>query len=129
MHIVHAIAAHVAWKRRLRRIVAGLERMVPSDAVWHDDLCDLGLWMHGEGQRMAGHPAFDAAFDAHVEFHRCAGDVVQALEHGDGARAEALMAAGTACDLASTAIVHHLEELAAELDRRVSVRAQPAVAL
>lgn len=117
MNIVQAIAAHAAWKRRLRRMITGHEPCVSSDAVWHDDRCELGAWMHGDGQRLIGCDAFDEAFSSHVEFHRCAGDVVSAVEQGDRLRAEALMAAGSAFERASAAIERNLGVLADELVR------------
>lgn len=112
MNLQDAITVHMAWRRRLRQFVDGQSgEELASATVRRDDCCDLGRWMIGEGQLYARAPAFIAARRAHAEFHAHAGEVVAAVERGDGAAARALLGDSSAFRRASQEVVAALERL------------------
>lgn len=105
MKLDDAIAAHSAWKLRLRQFVDGRGDKLDSKVVGRDDACPLGQWLHGDGRAHATRPEFERLVKEHAQFHKTAGDVVRAVEMGSKARAEALLASRGAFDLSSQATV------------------------
>ena len=83
LDIPGAIAAHLAWKRRLEDFLASDCRDVLDPLhVCRDDQCSLGRWIHGLGaQRYAGNPGFQRLRATHADFHFAAARVV-ALAQG-----------------------------------------------
>jgi len=79
-----AIDAHAKWKIRLEEYIQGTGKEgLQAAVVSRDDQCTLGKWLHGPGKERFGHlPAFGEASACHVEFHRCAGEVVALVESG-----------------------------------------------
>lgn len=91
-----AIEAHIRWKVRLEAYIAGTgEEALDPDVVSCDHQRMLGIWIHGSGGKKHGnHPRFGTVKDIHAEFHRCAGDVVRAVDAGDTDRAKDLLCKG-----------------------------------
>jgi methyl-accepting chemotaxis protein len=80
------ILAHQNWKKKLRlasnepREAAKLD----PDAICKDNLCDLGKWIYGTGQRSCGMlPEFGRLKSKHSHFHKCAGDIAAKAKSGD----------------------------------------------
>ncbi|MBI3130774.1 MAG: CZB domain-containing protein [Acidobacteria bacterium] len=91
MNFEEAISAHQKWKTRLRGQIdgTGKETLDPR-MVSKDDQCDLGKWIHGEGQtQMGAKPEFQEVKATHAHFHRTAGEVVAKAKAGDKAGASA----------------------------------------
>lgn len=89
MNFDDAIAAHIKWKVRLTQFIDGTStEKLQSQTVCKDNLCDLGKWIHGEGEqyKSAGH--YQDLVKKHANFHVCAGDVVKKVEGGDKAGAK-----------------------------------------
>ena len=105
MKLEDAIAAHSAWKLRLRQFVDGRGDKLESKTVARDDACALGQWLHGDGQCHAARPEFAKLLKEHAQFHKTAGDVVRAIEMGNKSRAESLLASRGPFDLSSQATV------------------------
>ncbi|SCZ51878.1 CZB domain-containing protein [Thiohalomonas denitrificans] len=89
-NFLNAIEAHVSWKIRLGDYINGTsEEVLDADIVCRDDQCPLGKWIYGQGGELFGdHPKFPTVRDTHMEFHRCAGDVIRLVDSGkiDAAR-------------------------------------------
>ena len=50
-----AIRKHLAWKTQLQESLAGKTPMAFAlDDICRDDRCELGIWLHGAGQRRYG---------------------------------------------------------------------------
>lgn len=111
MKLDDAIAAHVGWKLRLRQFADGQGEKLESAIVRLDDRCPLGQWLHGEGKTLAAHAEFKTVVASHAAFHRCAADVVRAVEGGSRAKAETLLAPAGAFDKASQETVSALVRL------------------
>jgi len=100
-----AIAAHTEWKFKLRQFVDNTgEAKLQSAIVASDSACALGRWMHGDGKKLETVPEFREARAAHAEFHRCAGEVVRAVETNDRTHASSLLAASGAFERSSQLI-------------------------
>jgi len=88
-----AIAAHQAWKARLKAVLDGTstETLDPA-VVGQDDRCTLGLWMHGPGKQCCAHlPSFPELQDRHAGFHRMAGQILTEAAAGRRQQAQALL--------------------------------------
>jgi hypothetical protein len=83
MNWMEVIQAHVMWKQRLTSLLAGesAETLDP-DTIRLDDLCQLGLWIYGEGAAMAHLPQYEEVRELHAQFHRYAADVVRLYAAG-----------------------------------------------
>lgn len=73
-----AIEAHLKWKERLEKALAGSSgEHLEVGVVAADDRCALGQWLHGEARRQfVQHPEYIALVKAHSEFHLLAGDIL-----------------------------------------------------
>lgn len=88
-----AIAAHENWKVRLHNQIAGTstEKLDPA-LICLDDRCDLGKWLHGQGQKRLGkYPAFSVLVARHRYFHVQASTVAAHVQAGDTASAEKVL--------------------------------------
>ncbi|MFA5530831.1 MAG: CZB domain-containing protein [Thiohalomonadaceae bacterium] len=112
-----AIEAHVRWKIRLEAYIAGTsEEKLDPDTVARDDQCALGKWIHSSGgARFGSHPKFPELRDIHAQFHRCAGEVIRAIDRGEIDTARESLAKGEYARY-SQRIKAELARLALELD-------------
>lgn len=84
-----AIAAHRAWKARVRNFLEGREELHHEDVASHRD-CELGHWVYGSGMENYGHHAeFDSLERDHEKLHGQIKEVVSAHNSGDDALAKA----------------------------------------
>jgi len=109
MNFDDAIAAHGAWKTKLRTLING-QGEVDARALGSDSACALGQWLHGEGARHATEPAFGAVKTAHQRFHQLAGEVATKAKAGQKAAAVAILD-GPDYTKASLAVVQGLMTL------------------
>lgn len=112
-----AIEAHVRWKIRLEAYIAGSsDEKLDPDVVGRDDQCALGKWIHSSGGvRFGSHPKFPELRDIHAQFHRCAGEVIRAIDRGDTEQARNSLAKGDYARY-SQRVKAELARLALELD-------------
>ncbi len=87
-----ALDAHVQWKMKLR-ICTTDHGKCPDPAVTEkDNVCALGKWIYGEGQRFAADDEFQQLRQHHASFHRCAARIVRTAQQGKKGEAENLLA-------------------------------------
>ena len=116
------IQAHMQWKVRLRDYVDGKGGRLDAAEVERDDKCELGCWIHGEGQRFARDACFGRLRDTHARFHKCAAHIVRLHDRGEKTQAESTLSEEFP-RLAST-IVQEIRELRQHADGpRTAVRA------
>ncbi|OHC64209.1 MAG: hypothetical protein A2040_19575 [Rhodocyclales bacterium GWA2_65_19] len=85
-----AMAAHLVWKLRLKRMIdSGTSEGLDVAAVCKDDLCDFGKWIYGAGATHKDSAIYDEVVRKHAEFHACAAEVVKRVEQGNQAGARA----------------------------------------
>lgn len=112
MNFTQAIDAHGKWKIRLRMFVHGSGEKLDANQVGHDDQCELGQWIHGEGAKFAKSPQFQQLVAEHAAFHRCAAKVVRSALAGQKAEALALLADGGEFSRCSQQTVMAIQTLA-----------------
>jgi hypothetical protein len=78
LDIPAAIAAHLAWKKRLEVFLGSDCRDVLDPLnVCRDDRCELGRWIHGlAAQRYGGVAGYHQLRAAHADFHCAAARIV-----------------------------------------------------
>lgn len=91
-----AIEAHMKWKARLNRYVAGTsDEQLDAGVVCRDDQCVLGKWIYGIGRANYGaDPLFNNLKTTHTQFHTCAGQVVSEADTGNTEHAASLLNTG-----------------------------------
>jgi hypothetical protein len=79
-----AMNAHSNWKMRLMDYLDGnSDEILQTRTICVDNLCELGIWIHGQGQKRFGeYPLFQQLVAEHAKFHHCAAKVVEA-RHAD----------------------------------------------
>jgi hypothetical protein len=72
------IAAHRNWRRRLQDYIDGMSvESLDENAICHDDRCELGKWIHGNGWKFYKEEnTFQQLVTDHACFHRSAAEVV-----------------------------------------------------
>ena len=91
MNFDDAIAAHAAWKTKLRTLINAGQGEVDEKKLGSDNACPVGQWLYGEGQRHASQPGFAAVRDNHKRFHQLAGSVAVKAKAGQKAAAAAIL--------------------------------------
>jgi ABC-type transporter Mla subunit MlaD len=90
-----AVAAHAAWKKRLRKAIRTgvLEPGTDPAAVARDDTCAFGKWLHGDAAQEPDQERVADVRRRHADFHRETGAVLTAAVSGQADEAQRLMAA------------------------------------
>ncbi len=76
-----AIAAHAAWKFKIKQLISGDAQIDAATARLHDQ-CDFGKWLASSGTRAELGADFEAINTAHKQFHNAAADVVETHNRG-----------------------------------------------
>ncbi len=122
-----AVAAHVAWKTRLRN-AALRGTVMDAEQISCDDCCPLGRWLHGDGRGRWGHrPAFSELVDRHAEFHREAGAVARLVNAQQSAEALAKLGPGTAFSRSTQATLLAIRRVQDDMESDGAARETEAV--
>lgn len=94
LDVDRAVAAHLGWAGRLKTVLQGGGKEAPDPATaGRDDLCGLGKWIHGPGERCCGNMAdFPVLKSRHAEFHRMVAEILRKHQAGQRSDADALVA-------------------------------------
>ena len=91
--VSEALAAHGAWKLRLRTALTLRSKVINPAEARCDKSCTFGQWLHGpsidQEAKLGAH--YQAVSQLHRKFHDCAGDVLREMFEGNGKEATALM--------------------------------------
>jgi hypothetical protein len=93
MEIDNALAAHGAWKSRLKTAIDTGKLEASPATIGADNKCAFGTWLYGNtltSQEKAS-PQYLEIKQLHAQFHQLAGRVAQLALAGKKAEAEALM--------------------------------------
>lgn len=82
------VVAHMEWRTRLRKWLAGAAPDFDPAAVGRNDTCSLGKWLAAQPKT----PALSQVVAAHDAFHKAASEVVKA-QREDPKKAEVLLEA------------------------------------
>ena len=85
LDVTSAIEAHLSWKLRLQAYIDGSAKdRLDADIVGADDVCELGMWIHSQGEAQFGDQAkFQELKETHRRFHACAGEIIREVDAGD----------------------------------------------
>lgn len=96
MNFDDAIKAHVSWKIRLKQYIQKPDRSYSAEVVSQDNLCDLGKWIHGEGEALYGkNPDFTHLKSEHAEFHKAASNIIKKADSGHNVTEELALGANS----------------------------------
>ena len=90
MDIASATKAHNDWKLRLLNHARGTAgEKLDLQALQKDNVCMLGRWLYGEGQKHKADARFQKMMEIHAAFHACASSIGELVTRGQAAAAEA----------------------------------------
>jgi len=90
-----AIAAHTAWKSKLRAYLGNPDRSLNAAQIGLDDQCTLGQWLHGEGKKYSSDAEFAELKKEHANFHLAAADLVKRADLGESVSEQATLGANS----------------------------------
>ncbi|MCQ4347966.1 CZB domain-containing protein [Pseudomonas stutzeri] len=93
LNIDVAVMAHENWKLRLETYLAGKSQEdLRPEVVCCDERCDLGKWIHGDGEEHLGqYMTFQDLKATHKMFHYTASNVLILSQAGKQEEAQALL--------------------------------------
>jgi methyl-accepting chemotaxis protein len=104
MDLDSAIGKHAEWKMKLRSAISKQETL-DAATISRDNCCELGKWLHGDGQTSFGRLAsFRECLTRHAAFHVEAGRVAATINARKYPEAMAMLNAGTGYAAASAAV-------------------------
>lgn len=77
-----AIMSHGEWKIKLMKYLKKPDGSLLASDIRQDNLCILGKWIYGEGQKFSHLPEYQILKTQHAEFHKAAADVVEKADKG-----------------------------------------------
>lgn len=95
MEFDEAIAAHSAWKSKLKVYFLKPDKSLNVTTIAMDDQCALGKWLYAEGAKYASYPEFKELKAQHTSFHRAAADLVKRADAGEKVSEEAALGASS----------------------------------
>lgn len=108
MNFDDAIKAHAVWKMKLTGYINKPDKSLNSAEVSSDNKCELGKWLHSsESATYATHTEFGMLKQAHADFHKEAGSIIQRADKGESMGAEVSLGSGSNYAKASSAVVSH----------------------
>lgn len=119
MNFDEAIKAHTYWKVMLKWLING-QRPIDANTVSMDSVCELGMWIAGDGQAYAGLAGFDAFVRQHTAFHEAAGTIARLVASGHRARADAMMAPQGEFTVASEKTIAAIKELKLQVEGSIN---------
>jgi hypothetical protein len=115
MDFDEAIAAHSAWKQKLKAYLAKPDHHLKVEEVGADDKCELGRWIKSEYQKHSDIREFATLRTDHARFHQAAADVVKRADSGQKVTEEVALGARSEFATASSAVITDLMALKKKL--------------
>jgi len=105
MDFDQAIAAHAAWKEKLRDYLRKRDGSFKPAEIGMDTKCPLGQWIHGEGSKYVELPEYSTLRLEDARFHKAAAEVVRRAHSGESASADIALGAKSESSNAAAAVV------------------------
>ena len=106
-----AIAAHSAWKSKLRRYLSHPDHSLNAATISQSTGCDLGKWMANEGRAYSTNATFNELKKEHDKFHQLAADLVRRADSGQHVEGETELSSHSPYMQCTTHVVHLLAKL------------------
>ena len=100
MNFDQAIAAHSAWKSKLKAYLNKPDGSLKPADIQSDQKCPLGQWIYGEGKHLAGLTAYAELKAQHAKFHAATAALVRKADAGQSVSEE--LALGAKSDFSTT---------------------------
>ncbi|WP_186453979.1 nitrate- and nitrite sensing domain-containing protein [Denitratisoma sp. DHT3] len=104
-----AIDAHTQWKTRLRQCMSDPGKCPDPAVVEKANVCGLGQWIYGDGAKLSSESMYQQLRQDHVQFHKCAAQIIRTIQRGDLSEAQRIME--TDYRKVSTAVVSMLSRM------------------
>ncbi len=114
MNFDDAIAAHSAWKARLRTYVKNPDHSLKAADIEVDSKCVLGQWIYGEGKQWSSSAGYSTLQREHAKFHVAAAAVVRKADSGQSVSEEIALGAASDFTTASAAVVNAIVRMRKE---------------
>ncbi len=111
MDFDEAIAAHSAWKNKLKAYLRKPDQSLNASVVASDNQCALGKWLYAEGAKHSALPEFKELKNLHANFHRAAGELIRRADAGESVAEEAALGANSPFSTTSTHVVQMILQL------------------
>lgn len=111
MNFDQAIACHVQWKSKLSAYIAKPDKSLDAASVAHDDRCDLGKWLRGDGLKFAASPEYKQLVEDHQRFHHAASEIIRKADSGKSVKEDVALGAKSEYASASNAVVASLMKM------------------
>lgn len=108
MDFNEAIAAHSAWKTKLKTYLKNPDRSLKAADIEVDNKCVLGQWIYGEGKKWSSTAGYSELKTEHAKFHKAAADIVRRADSGQSVCEEVTIGAASDFGTASAAVVRHI---------------------
>jgi methyl-accepting chemotaxis protein len=91
------------------------DHSLQASVVASPNECELGKWIHSEGQKYSNIPEFAALVSSHASFHTAAGEVVRKADAGQNVAEEIVLGANSEFAATSTAVVRSIMAMKSKL--------------
>ena len=115
LDIKQAIDVHVRWKQKLTAYVAKPDRSLNAVALSQDNQCELGKWLHGEGQKQSNWAGYAQLVSEHARFHKAASAVVKNADAGQRMTESVSLGGSSEYSTASNTVVTMLMKMMREV--------------
>ena len=105
MDFDQAIAAHSAWKSKLRDYLSKRDGSLKPAEVSVDNKCVLGQWIYSEAVRYSKIPEYATLKSEHARFHKAAAEVVRKADSGQSVTEEIALGSKSEFSKASSAVI------------------------
>ena len=120
MDFDQAIAAHSAWKSKLKAYLNKPDGSLKAADIQSDQECLLGQWIHGEAKQWIGNAAYTELKMQHAAFHAAAAELVRKADAGQSVNEELALGAGSDFDKTTSAVVSAIVRMREEARKAVS---------
>jgi len=108
MDFDEAIAAHSAWKAKLKAYLQKPDKSLDAKRVGLDDQCKLGQWLHGEATKFSAIAEFRELKSQHANFHQAAADLIKRADAGEKVAEQAALGANSPFSKLSSQVVQSI---------------------
>lgn len=69
LHFQQAVEEHLNWLENFKAALGGDFKALKAEEIIRDDVCTIGMWLHGEGEKFAHLKEFQRVKELHKKVH------------------------------------------------------------
>lgn len=113
--------SHINWKSKILQELKSKTRTLDPKTLSESGACSLGKWLVSYEKMFTGNQNFDHLKEAHAQFHKCAGEIVEKIHQGESNKIENLLVmTDSKYNHYSNEIILYLDMLQKEADQKAS---------